>query len=549
MDPVKETKAQRAERLKLEQNPWEGLQQIREYCSQGFDNIPPVWKNMYFRWWGVYTQGDGLGVTGGKGGEGNAAPYFMVRIRLPNGQLYSHQIRTIADLTERYARNTADITVRQNFQLHWVPAEALPDIFEALWQCGLTTLGACGDVTRNVTGCPLAGLDANEVFDASPHAHAIAKMMVGNDEFYNFPRKYKICITGCKDWCAYPEINDIGMTAVTRKRLLGPEERGFHVRVGGGLSTEPFLAAKLNCFVPEHQVNAVVLGISRIFRDANELRENRERARLKYLFLRHGWTAESFLDELHNRLGFKLDESVEEHAPDDVHRDHVGIHAQKQKGYSYVGASVLSGRITPEQMRATADLADKYAAGEIRTTIMQNIAIVNVPTERAAALAAEMTAAGLPVQGSHFHRGVIACTGTEFCKLAITETKGFARWLAVEMDERLPQFDEDLKIHVTGCPNGCGQHRIADIGLEGKKIKVDGKLTDAYYFYVGGALGERSTITRGTGYRCAVEEVPDAMARLLSGYMQVRRKGERLASYFSRTDDEHLKTLLAGEAP
>lgn len=546
MDPVKETKAQRAERLKLEQNPWAGLAQIREYCSQGFDAIPPVWRNMYFRWWGVYTQGDGEGVLGGKGGEGNADPYFMVRIRLPNGQLFSHQLKTIADLTEKHARGVADITVRQNFQLHWVPAEALPEVFEALWQCGLTTLGACGDVTRNVTGCPLAGLDANEVFDASPHVHAVAQMMVGNDEFYNFPRKYKICLTGCKDWCAYPEINDIGMTAVTRKRLLGPEDRGFNVRVGGGLSTEPFLAAKLDCFVPEHHVNAVVLGISRIFRDAQELRENRERARLKYLFLRHGWTAESFLDELHRRLGFKLDQAADETPPDDLHRDHVGIHAQKQHGLSYVGASVLRGRITPEQMRRTADLADRYAAGEVRTTIMQNLVIVNVPKERTEALASEMTAAGLPVQGSPFHRGVIACTGTEFCKLAITETKGFARWLAVEMDERLPQFDEDLKIHVTGCPNGCGQHRIADIGLEGKKVKVDGQMTDAYYFYVGGALGERSTISRGTGYRCAADEIPAAMERLLTGYMRERRKGERLASYFSRTDDEHLKALLTG---
>lgn len=542
--PVKETKAQKAERLKRAKNPWDCLDEIRRFAREGFETIPPEW-NMYFRWWGVYTQGDGLGVTGGKGGEGNALPYFMVRVKLPSGQLFSHQLRTIADLTEQYARGVADITVRQNFQLHWVPIEALPDLFERLWQCGLTTMGACGDVTRNVTGCPLSGVDADEICDAGPLVHQTARMMTGDPAFVNLPRKYKICISGCRSWCSYPEINDIGMTAVTRT-VSGHEEVGFSVRVGGGLSTEPHFATRLPAFVQWHQVPSVVRGISEIFRDADALRVNRERARLKYLFMREGWTAESFLEELEARIGYRLEPGVEDEIPSDVFRDHVGIHPQKQQGYSYVGASVLRGRISPEQMRAAAALADRYAAGELRTTIMQNLVIVNVPDHHAAPLAKELNAAGLPVSGSPFWRGAIACTGTEFCKLAITETKGFSQWLVGELDDRLPGFDQHLKIHVTGCPNGCGQHWISDIGLEGKKVKVDGKMVDAYYFFLGGAVGLHQAFGRKVGYRCPATEVPDAIERLMRAYLAVRTPGENIREYFARHSDEELRSLLSG---
>ena len=230
-----ETKAQRAERLKREKNPWEGLEEIRRFAREGLASIPPEWMGTYFRWWGVYTQGDGAGVVGGQGGEGRALPYFMVRIRIPNGLLLSHQLRTIADLTQRYARGIADITVRQNIQLHWVTIEALPQVMEALWRCGLSTLGACGDVTRNITGCPVAGVDGDEVCDASPLTLEANRMLVGNSDFYNLPRKFKISITGCRVWCAYPEINDIGLTAI-RRAVAGRSELGFSLRVGGGLS-------------------------------------------------------------------------------------------------------------------------------------------------------------------------------------------------------------------------------------------------------------------------------------------------------------------------
>src|SRR5262249_27832514 len=297
----------------------------------------------------------------------------------------------------------------------------IPEVLQKLWGAGLTTTGACGDVARNVTGCPIAGIDAHEIVDASPLAVEIDRMLGGNSEFYNLPRKFKMSITGCRDWCSYPEINDIGFTATTRIRN-GQREVGFSVRVGGGLSTQPHLAVRLNAFIQWDQVLRVARGIAEIFKASEVLRQSRDKARLKFLFLENGWTAESFLDELQRVIGFTLDPAEPEEIPVDIHRDHVGIHAQKQPGLVYVGASVLRGRITPQQLRTAADLAERYADGHLRATVMQNLLIVNVPMENAEPLGRELNAVGLPVRNSAFARGTIACTGSEFCKLALTET-------------------------------------------------------------------------------------------------------------------------------
>jgi sulfite reductase (ferredoxin) len=543
---IKETKAQKVERLKRTMNPWDGLAEIQRFAREGFESISPEWIGTYFRWWGVYTQGDGAGVVGGKDGQGLALPFFMLRIRIPNGFLRSDQLRTIADLTRRHARGIADLTVRQNIQLHWVTIESLPEVLEGLWSVGLNTMGACGDVTRNITGCPVAGVDADEICDASSLALEADRMLAGNAEFYNLPRKFKISITGCRVWCPYPEINDIGLTAVER-RVGGKPEIGFALRVGGGLSTEPYLSVPLNAFVRWNQVLPAIKGIAELFRDSDQLREHRERARLKFLFLKHGWTPQEFQTELERRIGFQFEPAVPQQSPDDIYRDHIGIHPQKQAGYCYVGATVLRGRITPEQMHAAADLSDRFANGELRTTNMQNLLIVNVPRLQADELAKELGGIGLPVHGSPFWRGAVACSGTEFCKLAITETKSFSRWLVEELEFRMPGFDQHLKLHVTGCPNSCGQHWIADIGIEGKKIKVDGRMQDAYYFCLGGAVGLNQSIARPVGFRCLATEVPEAIERLLRRFSLDGRPGENLRRFFARHSDGDLRAFLAGE--
>ncbi len=542
MDAIKETKAQRAERLKRELNPWEAYAEIRRFAREGHASIPPEWAT-YFRWWGIYSQGDGVGAVGGRGGEGRSVPYFMVRIRIPNGALAAPQLRTLADLAERHARGVADLTVRQNVQLHWVTIEDLPTVFETLWRTGITTLGACGDVTRNVTGCPVAGVDADELFDASPLVHEATSLLNGNPDFYNLPRKFKVTITGCRSWCVYPEINDVGLTAV-RHPVSG--EIGFAVRVGGGLSTDPHLGVRLDAFVRPREAVPVVRAVAEIFRDSDVLRENREKARLKFLFLNGGWTPERFLAELERRLGRRLSPGVPDDPPADVYRDHVGVHAQRQDGLCYVGLPVVRGRLSPAQMRAVADAAERHGSGQLRTTTMQNLLVLDVPRARVGQLASEVEALGFPREASPFRRGTVACTGSEFCKLALTETKGFAHRLVSDLEGRLPGFDRHVRINVTGCPNSCGQHWIADIGIEGKKLKIDGALVDAYYFCVGGAVGRHQAVARPVGYRVAATEVPAAIERLLRIYLDERRAGEGFREFAARHTDEELRAFLAG---
>jgi sulfite reductase (ferredoxin) len=542
---AKETKAQRSERLKLEKNPWAAWDEVRQFAREGRGSVLPEWAEFYFKWWGVYTQGDGVGVTGGAGGVGKATEYFMMRIGLPNGLLTAKQLHTIADITEKYARGVADITTRQNIQLHWLTIEALPEIVEELTAIGLSPKGACGDVVRNVTGCPLAGLDGHELLDASPLAVEVAELLTANPEFYNLPRKFKISVTGCPIWCSYPEINDVGLTGLKRVKD-GREEVGYSLRVGGGLSAEPHLAVRLNAFVPQEKALAAVKAVCEIFREQEVLRESRTHARMKYLFMRHGWTAEKMLAAIEEKIGFTFDPCDEGPIAEDVYRDHVGVHKQRQDGLSYVGVTVLNGRLNPAQLHALATLSEEYGDGHLRATIGQNMVLVNIPNAKTQEVVEKIAALGFQVQPNVFYRGAVACTGTEFCKLAIAETKGFTKWLVGEMEERLPEFDQQLRLHVTGCTNSCGQSWIADIGLEGKKLKKDGKMVDAFYFCVGGAVGEYAGIARQIGYRAAAEDCPEAIERLLRGYLKQRSGDENLRAYFRRTSDEDLRALLAG---
>ena len=545
--PIKETKAQKSERLKLGKNPWESWNEVRGYAQQGREAVAPEWSNLYFKWWGIYTQGDGLGVTGGVGGEGKATEFFMMRIGLPNGILTSAQLRVIAQLTKRYARNLADITTRQNIQLHWLTISALVEVTDALTAVGLSPKGACGDVVRNVTGCPLAGLEHQELLDASPLALEVAHKLTANPEFYNLPRKFKISITGCPLWCSYPEINDVALTAIERE-VDGLKEIGYTLRVGGGLSTEPHMAVRIPAFIPQDRAYAVIEAIVRIFREQDALRENRTRARIKYLFMRHGWTAETMLEAIEHKLGYKLDPSpiTEDIIPGDIYRDHIGVTPQRQPGLSAVGASVLRGRLSGDQLERLAELAEQYGDGNLRATIMQNIVLVNIRNEHVRALCEDLKGLDLHVEVSPFWRGAIACTGTEFCKLAIAETKGFSKWLVEELEGRLPGFDQQIKLHVTGCTNSCGQHWIADIGLEGKKLKVDGQSVDAFYFCVGGAIGKYARPARPLGFRAAAKDCPEAIERLLRSYLAARHPEEDLRAYFARTDDDHLRAQLNG---
>ena len=534
--PTKETAAQRVERIKREKPSWSILEDIKRYARDGFASIPDEDLTVRFRAWGLYTQGDGRGT------RGEEMPYFMMRVRTPNGLLTSAMVHRIADLSDRYARSSIDITNRQNFQLHWLRIEDVPAVWESLAEVGWTSMGACGDNTRTVTGCPLAGVDAHELIDASPIALAVDRRLNGNSDYANLPRKFKISISGCTHWCTYPEINDVGATAVRRGN-----EVGFHVRVGGGLSTRPHLAVLLPAFIGATQLPDVIEAIVGIFRDSDELRTNRAKARMKFLFVTHGWTAERFLGEIERRIGYRLAPQVAETLPGGGVRDHVGIHSQKQDGLSYAGFSVLSGRITPEELRQIAALAESYGDGTLRTTASQNILVLNIADSRLEAFKVAARSSGVPLDGLAFQRGTLSCTGSEFCKLAITETKQFSIRLARELDDRLPEFDHVIKLNVTGCPNSCGQHWIADVGLQGILITRDGEQIEGFDFFVGGGIGARSGIARRVGFRAPSDDVPDVLERLFIAFTEERRRGESFHGWTRRIGDDGVRAVLAGE--
>jgi sulfite reductase (ferredoxin) len=536
LTPVKETPAQRVERIKREKAPWSIMDDIRRYSREGFAAISNEDLTVRFRAWGLYTQGDGGGT------RGEEMPFFMMRVRTPNGFLTSAMVRRITEISDTYARSSIDITNRQNFQLHWLRIEDVPTIWESLAEVGWTSMGACGDNPRTVTGCPLAGVEHDELIDASPIVKAVDAHLNGNPAYGNLPRKFKITITGCQHWCSYPEINDIGVTAVRRADGVV----GFHVRVGGGLSTRPHLAVLLPAFVHPEQVPQVVETITAIFRDSDELRVNRAKARMKFLFINHGWTGASFLAEVERRLGYKLDALAEEHPPEGHYRDHLGIQPQKQPGLSYAGYSVVSGRISTEQLRGLATIADEFGDGSLRLSAMQNILITNVPNERTAELLERSRALGVELDGSPFQRGTASCTGSEYCKLALTETKLFSIRLAQELEERLPGFTDTVKLHVAGCPNSCGQHPIADVGLQGVLLNQGGKQVEGFDFFVGGGLGKNSTLGHRVGFRAPADDVPEALERLFSTYVAQKEDGESVRAWTGRVGDAAVKALLGG---
>jgi len=535
MSTTRETAAQRVERIKREKASWSILDDIKRYAREGFASIPEEDLTVRFRAWGLYTQGDGRGT------RGDEMPYFMMRVRTPNGLLTSEMVRRIADLSDRYARSSIDITNRQNFQLHWLRIEDVPAVWESLAEVGWTSMGACGDNTRTVTGCPLAGVDAHEIVDASAIALAVDRRLNGNADYANLPRKFKISISGCTHWCTYPEINDVGATAVRRG-----DEVGFHVRVGGGLSTRPHLAVLVPAFITATQLPDVIEAIVGIFRDSDELRVNRTKARMKFLFINHGWTAERFLAEIEGRIGYRLAPPVAETLPGSAVRDHVGIHSQKQGGLSFAGFSVLSGRITPEELRKIATLADQFGDGTLRTTASQNILVLNIPDSRLDAFRLGASETGVPLDGLAFQRGTLSCTGSEFCKLAITETKQFSIGLARELDDRLPEFNHVIKLNVTGCPNSCGKHWIADVGLQGVLINRDGEQIEGFDFFVGGGIGARSGIARRVGFRAPADDVADALERLFVAFTEGGRRGETFHGWTRRVGDDEVKSVLAG---
>jgi sulfite reductase (ferredoxin) len=506
---------------------------LTRYAYQGFGSIDPTDLRGRFRWWGLYTQRR-PGIEGGRTGALQDTEiedsYFMMRVRIPGGQLTSDQLRTVAGIAKEYGRDLADITDRQNVQYHWIRIEDVPAIWERLEAAGLSSLQACGDVPRNILGCPVAGLDAAEVIDATAVLRATEAVAAANPEFGNLPRKYKTVISGCATQCTAHEINDVSFVGVT-----GPDGTpGFDLWAGGGLSTNPMLAQRIGVFVQPDQVPAVWAGVTSLFRDYG-YRRLRSRARLKFLVA--DWGTERFREVLEKEyLCAALPDGPAPPPPPPGSRDHVGVHRQRDGRY-YVGVAPHVGRTSGSQLWQVADLAQEFGSGRVRTTIEQKLLIIDIPERNLPALVAELDAIDLQARPSVFRRSTMACTGIEFCKLAIVETKQRARDLYTELDRRLPDFDQPITINVNGCPNSCARFQLADIGLKGSI--VDGN--EGFQVHLGGSLGADPAFGRKLrGLKVSADALPDYVERLLRSYQADRGVGEQFASWVRRADERLL---------
>ncbi|MDX6739511.1 nitrite/sulfite reductase [Actinocorallia sp. A-T 12471] len=513
-----------------------GSRIIDIYAKRGFDSIDPADLRGRFRWYGLYTQRK-PGIDGGKTGlleeEELDDRYFMMRVRIDGGQLDAAQLRVLADISNDYARGTADITDRQNIQYHWIAIEDVPAIWEKLHSVGLSTMTACGDSPRVIIGCPLAGIAEDEIIDGQPQIDDITSRYLGSKEFSNLPRKFKSAISGCSSHCTVHEINDIAFVGVVNEA----GETGYDLFVGGGLSTNPMFAKRLGVFVKPELVHEVWKGVISVFRDYG-YRRLRHRARIKFLI--NDWGAEKFRQVLQDEyLGYALPDGPPP-APPKAQRDHVGIHRQQDGNY-YVGFAPRVGRTNGDKLHVIADLAEKYGSGRTRTTAEQKMVILDVPEANTEALAAELESHDLRVRPSVFRRQTMACTGIEYCKLAIVETKQRAMDLMDELEKRLPDFDQPLTINVNGCPNACARIQVADIGLKGQLVlDEDGNQVEGFQIHLGGELG--TTFGKKVrGLKTTSAGLTDYVERVVRKYDAQRAEGEKFAQWVQRAADADLQ--------
>jgi sulfite reductase (ferredoxin) len=513
------------------------------YSQRGFDSIDPADLRGRMRWYGLYTQRR-PGIDGGKTAvlepEELDDRYFMLRIRIDGGLLTSEQLRVIAGISRDHARGTADVTDRQNIQLHWVEIESVPAIWQALEAVGLDTTEACGDTPRVVLGCPLAGVDADEIIDATAEIEAIHERFIGDPSLSNLPRKFKSSVSGCPGQCTHHEINDIAFAGVRH-----PEtgEIGYDLWVGGGLSTNPMLAKRLGVFVKPGQVPEVWAAVAAVFRDYG-YRRLRHRARIKFLVA--DWGPQRFREVLEKEyLGYALPDGPAPGTPQAGDRDHIGVRQQRD-GNFYVGFAPRVGRLNADALFTIADLAERYGNGRVRTTAQQKMVIVDVPADQAAPLAAELEAADLRVRPSAFRRHTMACTGIEFCKLAIVETKARAASLIDELERRLPDFDVPVTINVNGCPNSCARIQVADIGLKGQLVTDDaGHQVEGFQVHLGGTLNGGDAAGSGfgrkvRGLKTTSEDLTDYVERVLRRFQAARDGDESFAAWTLRATEEEL---------
>lgn len=514
------------------------------YANQGFASIDPTDLHGRFRWWGLYTQRK-PGIDGGKTAllepHELEDEYFMLRVRIDGGQLSTEQLRVIGQISVDFGRDSADLTDRQNVQLHWVEVESMPEIWRRLEAVGLGTTEACGDVPRVVLGSPVAGIAADELIDPTPQILEITSRFIGDPTLANLPRKFKTAITGHPSQDVVHEINDIGFVAVEHPEL----GIGYDLWVGGGLSTAPRLAERLGVWVAPERVAEVWHGVIQIFRDYG-YRRLRNKARLKFLLAE--WGTEKFRRVLETEyLEAPLPDGPAAPKPSSP-GDHIGVHRQHD-GRFYVGVTPIVGRVSGSTLLALADVLEAHGSSRLRTTPHQKLVLLDVPEDRVESLLDALAPLGLSATPSLIRRGTIACTGIEFCKLAIVETKATATRAVAQLETRLADLDlpHPLSLHVNGCPNSCARIQTADIGLKGQLLPDgDGGQTPGFQVHLGGGLASVNRAEAGLGrtvrgLKVSADGIGAYVERVVRQFLSERNSDETFAEWAHRAEEESLR--------
>ncbi|MEV4416338.1 nitrite/sulfite reductase [Catellatospora sp. NPDC049609] len=511
------------------------------YAHRGFASIDPADLRGRMRWWGLYTQRK-PGIDGGRTAvlEPHELDdeYFMLRIRVDGGQLDLAQLRAIANVSVKYGRDTADITDRQNIQLHWVRVEDVPAIWREIEAVGLSTTEACGDTPRVILGSPVAGISEHEVLDATPAIQEIVEKHIGDPALSNLPRKFKSVVSWLAD-VPY-EANDIAFLGVEHPEH-GP---GFDLWVGGGLSTNPMLAQRLGAWVPLAEVAEVYAAVARLFRDYG-YRRLRNRARIKFLVA--DWGVAKFRQILEDEfLGRKLVDGPAPELPEHP-IDHIGVHRQRD-GKFFVGAAAVAGRVSGTVLAQVADIAEAHGSGRVRLTPYQKLLVLDVAEEKVESLIAALDGIGLQARPSSWRRDTMACTGIEYCKLAIVETKATAARTIEHLERTIGRIDGSISINVNGCPNACARTQVADIGLKGQLVPgPDGEMVEGFQVHLGGGLsmaqGQHPNFGRKLrGLKTTAAELPEYAERLARRYLDGRKDAaEPFAEWVLRVDEEELR--------
>jgi sulfite reductase (ferredoxin) len=509
------------ERLKQEKAPLGIRDELPALIALGYENVPEE-DVVRLQWWGLYHDKPKVGT-------------FMLRIKIPSGIVQPAKLRAIGEVSKKYGRGDGELTTRQCIQLHWLKLDELPSVFAELDAAGITTAGGCGDTVRNITGCPVAGLDADELFDCSHVVEEAARFFYGNPDYANLPRKHKYSIASCADRCNAPEINCVALVGVVHD---GRE--GFAVKVGGGLSSVPRIARDLGVFVPHEETVEILGAITTVWSEDLRYRVSRVKARLKFMVDDVG--AEGMRERVEAKLGRPL-EDFELPRVDVQPSNHVGVHAQKQDGRSYVGVPVRLGLVSGDQLIAVADLVESFG-GDVRITRQQNFVVTGVPNERVDNVAARLAEIGFPLETNTVWANSIGCTGEPHCNFSVGETKHRLGRLVEHLEATFGEEIAELRLHLDGCPHACAQHWFGDLGFQGTTGKDDdGRRLSAYDIFVRGSLAPDPAIARPLFRRVPSDRLEYAVEGLVRGWLDGRGEGESFTAFQRRLSDEELGEL------